>query len=87
MLDERTGQVILDLWATTTWDYTADVVGADGPLLTLRLNRLSSGAACTLVIDADARTFAMSETRPPLATHRLLRERLSLGGLTEAPAG
>ena len=81
--DTRTGAVLLDLWKASTWDFDGDVTESTDSTVTLHVRRWPGSASCTLVVDADARTYAL---RDVVRERRLapLLERLRFAGLARA---
>lgn len=81
--DTRDGAVLLDLWGDDTWDYDGDVESSTDSTVTLSVRRWPGTAHCRVVIDADARTYALTDAvRAKELT--LLVGRLRAAGLTEA---
>ena len=82
--DTATGDVLLDLWGAGSFGWFAWVVGAEGPVLSLGVGRVMSDSGCTVVIDADARTYALRDAKRAGKGLDHVRERLAIGGLAAA---
>jgi hypothetical protein len=84
LTDTRTGRVLLDLWGASTWDWDGTVEGCTASTVTLALRRFPGTVSCTVVIDADALTCAISDAARGGKGLDPLRERLRAAGLTAA---
>lgn len=84
LVDQRSGDVLLDLHTAEAYGFSGRVVRSAGPVVELLVSALLDGDDCNVVIDADARTFEIRNLRPPGATHRRLRGFLRRAGLAEA---
>lgn len=82
--DTRTGDVLLDLWGETSFGYFGWVVGTEGPVIEVAVRRVQRTVGCTVVIDADARTYALRDLVRNGKGLDLVRERLGLAGLVAA---
>lgn len=82
--DTRTGDVLLDLWGAGSFGWFGWVVDAPEPVIELGLRRVQSETGCTVVIDADARTYALRDVLRAGKGLDHVRERLRLGGLVAA---
>lgn len=84
--DRRTGDVLLDLTVAATFGWFGWVLGCEEPVIELAVRRVQSSTGCTVVIDADARTYAIRDATRAGKGLGPLRERLAAGGLTEVAA-
>lgn len=83
VLDTSDGAVLLDLTGAGSFGWFAFVTGASGATLELAVRRVMSGSGCTVVIDADARTYEIRDAARGGKGLRHVRERLRFGGLEE----
>lgn len=81
--DARTGVVLLDLWSAATWDFDGDITASTDSVVEVYVRRWPGSAHCTVVIDADARTYVLRDAARPKRLAPLV-ERLRFAGLRPA---
>jgi hypothetical protein len=78
--DTTTGEVLLDLWPASTYGFFGWVVSSEGPVIELAVRRVMENVGATVVIDADARTYAPRDVIRIGEGLAGERERLRAGG-------
>jgi hypothetical protein len=86
VVDERTGDVLLDGWRAATWDWDGRVTAATASTIELAMRKFPGRVHCDLVIDADARTYEIRNASRGGKGLDELREGLRFGGLRPAEA-
>lgn len=81
--DTATGDVLLDLTVAATYGWFGWVLRCEEPVIEIAVRRVQSSTGCTVVIDADARTYVIRDAARAGKGLEPLRERLAFGGLTE----